>query len=181
MVLEKTLESPLDCKEIQPVHPKGNQSWIFTGRTDAEAEAPVVWPPNVKSWLIRKDPEAEKDWRQEEKGTTEDEMVGWHHRLDGHEFKEALGVGDWQGGLACYSLWGCKELGTTEWLNWTEEKQKILRRGGKNIQKNSKMILMTQIPCWCDHSPSNSESAVSEIYQARILEWIAISFSKTHL
>ena len=86
-MLEKTLESPLDCKEIQPVNPKGNQYWIFTGRTDAEAEAPVLWPPDVKNWLIWKDPEAGKDWRQEEKGMTEDEMVGWHHQRDGREFE----------------------------------------------------------------------------------------------
>ena len=87
VVLEKTLESPLDCKEIQPVHPKGNQSWIFTGRTDAEAEIPILWPPHAKSWLIGKDPDAGKDWRREEKGMTEDEMVRWHYRLDGHEFE----------------------------------------------------------------------------------------------
>ena len=87
VVLEKTLESPLDCKEIQPVHPKGNQSWIFIGRIDAEAETPILWPPDVKNWLIWKDPDAGKDWRWEEKGTTEDEMVGWHHRLSGHEFE----------------------------------------------------------------------------------------------
>ena len=87
VVLEKTLESPLDCKEIQPVHPKGNQPWISTGRTDAEAEAPVLWPPDAKNWLIWKDPDAQKDWRQEKKGTTKDEMVGWHHRLNGHDFE----------------------------------------------------------------------------------------------
>ena len=86
VVLEKTLESPLDCKEIQPVHPKGNQSWVFIARTDAEAETPIIWPPHAKSWLIGKDPDAGRDWRQEEKGTIEDEMVGWHHQLDGHEF-----------------------------------------------------------------------------------------------
>ena len=86
VVLEKTLESPLDGKEIQPVHPKGNQSWVFIGRTDAEAETPILWPPNAKSWLICKDPDAGKDWRHEEKGMTEDEMVGWHHQLNGHEF-----------------------------------------------------------------------------------------------
>ena len=94
VVLEKTLESPLDCKETQPGNPKRNQSWIFIGRTDAEAETPILWPPDVKNWLIWKDPDAGKDWRQEKKETTEDEMVGWHHRLDGHEFEEALGVGD---------------------------------------------------------------------------------------
>ena len=87
VVLEKTLESPLDCKEIQPVNPTGNQSWIFIGRTDAEAETPILWPPDANNWFIGKDPDAEKDWRQEEKGMTEDEMVGWHHRLDGQEFE----------------------------------------------------------------------------------------------
>ena len=116
----KTLGSPLDCKEIKPVNPKWNQSWIFVGRTDVEAETPILWPSDAKSWLIWKDPDAGKDWRQEEKGTTEDEMVGWHHRLDGHEFEQALGVDDGQGGLAYYSPWGCKESDTTEWLNWFE-------------------------------------------------------------
>ena len=120
VVLEKTLESPLDCKEIQPVHPKGNQSWMFIGRTDAEAETPIIRPPDVKNWLIGKDPHAGKDWRQEEKGMTEDEMVGWHHWLNGHEFEKALQVGDGQGSLACCSPWGLKESDTTERLNWTE-------------------------------------------------------------
>ena len=120
MVLEKTLESPLDYKEIQPVNPKGNQSWIFIGRTDAEAEAPILWPPDMKNWLTGKDPDAGKDWRWEEKGTTEDEMVGWHHWFDGHEFKQAPGVGDGQGSLACCSPWGFKESEMTERLNWTE-------------------------------------------------------------
>ena len=121
MVLEKTLESPLDCKEIQPVHPKGDQSWVFIGRTDAKAETPKLWPPDVKSWLILKDPDAGKDWGQEEKGTTEDEMVGWHHWLNGHGFEWAPGAGDGQGGLACCSSWGRKELDTTERLNWTSQ------------------------------------------------------------
>ena len=103
VVLEKTLESPLDCKEIQPGNPKGNQSWIFIGRTDAEAETPVLWPPDVKNWLIGKDPDAEKDWRQEEKGTTEDETVGWRHQLNGHEFEQAPGDGKGQGSLVCCS------------------------------------------------------------------------------
>ena len=120
VMLEKILESPLDCNEIQPVHPKGDQSWMFIGRTDAEAETPILWPPDVKNWLIWKDPDAGKNWRQEEKGTTEDEMVGWHHRLDGHEFEQALGVGDKQGGLACCSPLSCKESDTTVWLNRTE-------------------------------------------------------------
>ena len=116
MVLEKTLESPLDCKEIQPVHPKGNQSWIITGKTDAEAETPILWPPDVKNWLTGKYPDAEKDWRQEEKGMTEDEMVGWHHWLNGHEFEQVPGVGDGQGSLLCCSPWGR----TTEQLKWTD-------------------------------------------------------------
>ena len=120
VVLEKTLESPLDYKEIKPVHPKGNQSWIFIGSTDTEDEALILWPPDTKNWLIRKDPDAGKDWRQEEKGTTEDEMIVWHHWLDGHEFEQSLGVGDGQGSLACCSPWGHKELDLTEWLNWTQ-------------------------------------------------------------
>ena len=110
VVLEKTLENPLDCKEIQPVHPKGDQSWVFIGRSGVEAETPILWLPDAKNWLIGKDPDAEKDWGQEEKGTTEDEMVGWLHQLDGHEFEQALGVGDGQGSLACCSPWGRKEL-----------------------------------------------------------------------
>ena len=120
VVLEKTLENPLECKEIQPVHPKGDQSWIFIGRTDAEVEAPILWPPDVKSWLIGKDPDTGKDWGQEEKGTTEDEMVGWPHQLIGHEFELTLGVGDGQGSLACCSPWGHKESDMTEWLKGTE-------------------------------------------------------------
>ena len=106
VVLEKTLESPLDCKEIKPVHPKGSQSWIFIGRTDGEVEAPVLWPPDAKNWLIGKDPDAGKDWRREEKGMIEDEMVGWHHQLYGHEFEQAPGIGDEQGGMGCFSPWG---------------------------------------------------------------------------
>ena len=120
VVLEKTLQSPLDCKEIQPVHPKGDQSWVFIGRTDVEAETTILWLPDAKSWLIWKDPDAGKDWWQEEKGTTEDEMVGWHHWLYGHGFGWTLGVGDGQGSLACCSPWGHKELNTSEQLNWTE-------------------------------------------------------------
>ena len=103
VMLEKSLESPLDCKEIKPVNPKGNQSWIFIERTDAKAEAPILCPPDAKNWLTRKDPDAVKDWRREEKEMTEDEMVGWHHQRNGHEFEQALGVGDGQGSLACYS------------------------------------------------------------------------------
>ena len=120
VVLEKTLESPLDSKEIQPVNPKGNQPWIFLGRTDAEAEAPIFWPPDVKNWFVGKNPDAGKDWRQEEKGMTEAEMVGWHHWLDGREFEQAPGVGDGQGGLACHSPCGRKESDTADQLHWTE-------------------------------------------------------------
>ena len=119
VVLEKTLESPLSCKEIQPVHPTGDQSRMFTGRTDGEAETPILWPLDAKSWLIWKDPDAGKDWRQEEKGTTEDEMVGWHHWLNGDEFEQAPGVGDGQGGLACCGPRGHEESDTTEQVNWT--------------------------------------------------------------
>ena len=137
VVLEETFESPLDCKEIQPVHPKGDQSWIFTGRTDAEAEAPVLWPPDAKSWLIRKDSDVGKDWKQEEKGTTEDRIVGWHHRLNGHEFEQTLGDGKGQGGLACCSLRGRKESDTTEWLN------------NSNVQITDKncTVVMTEYLC----------------------------------
>ena len=117
-VLEETLESLLDSKEIKPVNPIGNQSWIFIGRTDAEAEAPILWPPDAKSWLFGKDPDAGKDWNQKKKRTTEDEMVGWHHWLYGHEFVQAPGVGDGQGSLACCSPWGPKESDRTEQLNW---------------------------------------------------------------
>ena len=115
VVLEKTLESPLDCKEIKPVNPKGNQSWIFIGRTDGEAEIPILWPTNARNWLIGKYHDAGKDWRQEEKGTTEDEMVGRHHWLHEHKSEQALGVGDGQEGLACCSPWVGKEL------DWTNE------------------------------------------------------------
>ena len=118
VVLEKTFESlPWGCKEIKPVHPKGNQSWIFIGRADVETETPILWPLDGKNWLIWKDPDGGKNWRQAEKGITEDEIVGWHHHLNGHEFEKPLGVGDGQGSLVCYSPWGCKELDTTE-LNW---------------------------------------------------------------
>ena len=131
----KTLESPLDCKEIQSVHPKGNQSWIFIGRTDAEAETPILWPPDEKNWLIGKDPDAGKDSGQEEKGTTEDEMVGRHHQLNGHEFEPALGDSEGPRSLACCSSWGCKESDTTE-----------------RLKKNNKTILLrllwTRIKLW---------------------------------
>ena len=118
VVLEKTLESPLDCKEIQPVHPKADKSWVFIGRTDAEAETPRLWPPDAKSWLTVKDPDVGKDWGWEEKETAEDGMAGWHHQLNGHEFGWTPGVGDGQGGLACHSSRGRKKLDRTEQLNW---------------------------------------------------------------
>ena len=121
VVLEKTLESPLDCKEILPIHSEGDQPWDFFGRNDAKAETPVLQPPHVKSWLIGKDSDAGRDWGQEEKGTTENEIAGWHHWLDGHESEWTPGVGDGQEGLACCNSWDRKELDTTEWLNWTEE------------------------------------------------------------
>ena len=114
----RRLESPLDCKEIQPVHSEGDQPWVFSGRTDAEAETPILWQPHAKSWLIGKDPDAGRDWGQEKKGTTEDEMAGWHHRLDGREFEWTPGVGDGQGGLACCNSWSRKESDTTEQMNW---------------------------------------------------------------
>ena len=120
VVLEKTVESPLDCKEIQLVHPEGDQSWVFIGRTDAEVETPILWPPDAKSWLLWKDPDAGKDWGQKEKGMTENEIVGWHHRLNGHGFGWTLVIGDGQGGLACCGPWGRKESDTTERLNRTE-------------------------------------------------------------
>ena len=153
VVLEKTLDSPMDCKEIQPVHPKGDQSWVFFGRPDVEAETPILWPPDAKSWLIWKDPDAGRDWRQEEKGTTEDEMVGWHHWLNGHGFGWTPGVDDGQGGLACCSSWGHKVSDTTE---WTELKSLQL------------------YPTLCDPSGSS----VHGILQARIPDWVAIPSSR---
>ena len=126
VVLEKTLEILLDCKEIKPVNSKGNQSWMFFGRIDAEAEAPILWPPAAKNRLIWKDSDSGKGWRQEEKGTTEDEMVGWHHQLHGHEFEQVLGVGDGQGSLVCCSPWGPKESVMTEQLNWTDSRLTML-------------------------------------------------------
>ena len=147
VVLEKTLESPLGCKEIQPVHPKGNQSWVFIGRTDAEAETPVLWPPDTKNWLTGKDPDAGKDWGQEEKGTTEDEMVGWHHRLDEHGFGWTLGVGDGQGGLACCGSCSRQESDTTEQLNWTEMKLSDLSETSFSHRINDSYHLR----CFCDN------------------------------
>ena len=162
VVLEKTLESPLDCKKIQPVHSKGDQSWVFFGRNDAKAETPVLRPPHVKSWLIGKDSDAGRDWGQEEKGTTEDEMAGWHHRLDRHESEWTLGVGDGQGGLACCDSWGCKESDTTERLNWTDLNPLLViwpklyrnteRRGINSVRrKNQGMINAKMFKCSMAH------------------------------
>ena len=142
VVLEKTLESPLDCK-IKPVHPKRNQSWIFIGRTDAEAETPILWPPHSKNWFLGKNnSDAGKDWMWEEKGTTEDEMVGWHHRLYGHEFEQALGVGDGQGSLVCCRPWGRKESDTTERLNWVTEERAGLKNN-RSFQEINRRIPTT--------------------------------------
>ena len=142
VVLEKTLESPLDCTEIQPVLPKEDQSWVFIARTNVEAETPKLWPPHAKSWkrLIGKDSDAGRDWGQEEKGTTEDEMAGWHHRLDGHEFGWTPGVGDGQGGLACCNSWGHKESDMTEQLNWIDLKWNI-----GYLKYNSSVVWWTPI------------------------------------
>ena len=133
VVLEKTFESPLDIKD-KPVNPKGNHPWIFIGRTDAEAEAPILWPPDAKSWLVGKDPDVGKDWGQEEKGVTEDEMVGWHHLLNGHEFEQIPGDSEGQGSLVCCSPWGRKQSDMTDWLidnntvvrNWESKMKPIL-------------------------------------------------------
>ena len=163
-VLEKTLESPLDCKEIKQVNPKGNQFWIFIGRTNAEAETPILWPPDFR--LNGKDPDAGKDWRQE-KGTTEDEMVGWHHRLNGHEFEQSLGVGDGQGNLACCRPWGGQESDLTERLNWT------------HLAYESESLVTQSCPTLCDPMDcSLPASSIHGIFQARVLKQIAISFSR---
>ena len=138
VVLEKTLESHLDCKEIQPVHPKGDQSWVFIVRTDFEIETPILWPPDAKCWLIWKDPDVGNDWGQEEKGMTEDEMVGWYHWLNGHGFGWTPGVGDGQGGMACCTSWGHKESDMSEWLNWTE-----LKMTDYKVTRNSRKISYT--------------------------------------
>ena len=195
VVLEKTLESSLDHKEIQSVNPKGNQSWAIIGRTDAKAETLMLWPPHVKSWLIGKDPDTGKDWWQEENGTTEDDMVGWHHRLNGHEFEKTLGVGDGQGGLTCCSPWGCKESETTEWLNLTELGQALLEdQISEEVNNTLNLVIKSFVFFFLTFSRvlcvliaqlcltlcypmdcSSLWSSVHGILQARILEWVAIS------
>ena len=151
VVLEKTLESPLDCKEIQPVHSKGDRSWVFFGRTDAKAETLILWPPHAKSCLIGKDPDAGRGWGQEEKGTTEDEMAAWHHQLHEHEFGWTPGVGDGQGGLACCNSWGRKESDMTERLHWTELMKgkfpweiKNCPRDGEDLSSRPKVVWNTE-------------------------------------
>ena len=148
----RRLLSPLDCKEIQPVNPKGNQSWMFIGRNHAEAEIPILWPPDGNSWLIGKNPDSRQDWRQEEKGMREDEMVGWHHWLDEHEFEQDPGVGDGQGGLVSCSPWGHKESDMTEQLNWTELIFKIYFLTGEEIKKKKSTQKFSQVlkidGCW---------------------------------
>ena len=163
-VLVKTLESPLDCMEIQPVQSKG-QSWVFLGRTDTKAETPILWPPHAKSWLIGKDSDAGRDWGQEEKGMTEDEMAGWHHQLNGHEFGWTPGVGDGQGGLACCDPWCCKQSNMTEQLNWTKLKTCCKPEGNKgdkvspNLAEAQEYVLRVRdIPkkgweYWESHTP----------------------------
>ena len=146
VVLEKTLKSPLDCQEIKPVNPKRNQPWIFIGRTDAKTEAPILWPPDVKSWLIGKNPDAGKDWRLEEKGTTEDEMAGWHHWLNGRESGWTPGVGDGQGGLVCWDSWGRKESDTTEQLIWSDIQKHILSKKGAHWVYNCSLESI-YLPC----------------------------------
>ena len=168
VVLEKTLDSPLDCKEIQSVHSKGDQSWIFIGRTDAEAEAPILWPPDMKSRLIWKDPDAGKDWRQEENGMTEDEMVGWHHWLKGHEFEQALWVGDRQGSLVCCSPWGHKEVDTTERLNWTELIGFLLN--GNYVHSPRWQITWAERHLWKLHFEDDAVGDVSHPLQGAVPE-----------
>ena len=180
VVLEKTPESPLDCKEIQQVHSEGDQSWVFFGGNDAKDEAPVLWPPHAKSWLIGKDSDAGRDWGQEEKGMTEDEMALWHHGLNGREIEWTPGDGDGQGGLACCDSWGHKESDTTEQLNWTELRSLFL-----NIFLRAKHVcvlcaqLLQSCLTFCDPMHySLPGSSVHESLWARILAWVAISFSK---
>ena len=160
VLLENTLESLLDSKEIQPVHPKRNQSWIFIGRTDALAKAPILWPPDVKNWLVEKDPDAGKDWRQEEKGTTEDEMGGWHHWLDGHEFEWAPGVGGGQGSLACCSPWGHKESDMTEQMNWTELKSSVVIKSLPAVQETQVQSLRSVRSPGEGHGRPHSHSSI---------------------
>ena len=147
LVSEKTVESPLDCKEIQPVHSKGNRPWAFFGRTDAEAETPILWLPHVKCWLIGKDSDAGRDWGQQEKGTTEHEMAWWHHRLDGRESQWTPGVGVGQGGLACYDSWGRKESDTTNRLIWSDTSiASEIKRWSWRMKGHCSLVVPSDLP-----------------------------------
>ena len=172
VVLEKTLESPLDSKEIQPAHPKGDQSWLFIGRTDAEAEAPILWLPDGKSWLIWKDPDAGKDWGREEKGMTEDETAGWHHWLDGHEFGWTPGVGDGQGGLACCYSWGHKEQ-----HDWVTEKQQGI------VSLTASLPPGAQAPVCFSHIPLFLHIHMHTLTHTRayIYTWYLLLFIHVHM
>jgi len=172
VVLEKTLESPLDCKEIQPVHPKWDQSWVFFGRTNAKTETPIRWPPHAKSWLIGKDSDAGRDWGQEEKGTTEDEMAGWHHWLDGRESQRTPGVGDGQGGLACCDSWGRKELDTTERLIWSDLIPVLV--DFLIFTKKQEFLICPKHSCAT--ACSYSQVKTSGTWIKEINDWIEISF-----
>ena len=180
LVLEKTHESPLESKEIKPVNLNGNQPWIFIGRTDAEIEVPILWPPDVKNWLIGEDPDAGKDWGWEEKGTTEDEMVGWHHRLTGHEFEQAPGIGDGQESLACCSPWGHKELDMTEWLNWTDAVNswlngKVPHAGEDWGQKEEKGMTEDEMVGWHHRLNGHESEQAPELVMDREA-WLAAAY-----
>ena len=178
VVLEKTLESPLDCKKVQPVHPKGDQSWVFFGRNDAKSETPVLWPPNVKSWLIGKGPDAGRDSGQEEKGMMEDEMAGCHHWLGGHEFEWTPGVGDGQGGLVCCSSWGHKELETTEWLNWTDHPQEMSWHNKQDVKLLNRYPPIDKYSTQrkSAHAPRKSSQAVYVLWKHRIWELLIFGY-----
>ena len=167
-----TLENSLDCK-IKAVSHKGNQQWIFIGKTAAEAEAPILWPPNVKNWLIRKDPDAGKDWKQEDKGTTDDEIVGWHHRLHGHRFGWTLGVGDGQGGMACCGSWNHKESDTTEQLKWTELNWWILNVTFKMLSTHRLIYgrLMGFIKCLKNMVLTSHDTSIFSFIMLRKMLW----------
>ena len=168
VVLGKTLESSLDCKELKPVNSKGNKPWIFIGRTDAEAEAPILWPPDGKTWLIGKDLHARKESRQEEKGMTEDEMSGWHHWLNGHEFEQVPEDGEGQGSLMCCSPWGCKESDITEQLNTN----KIIETHHLLGKKDKNMNIGSEILCLAFLFFSSRDCLVSQQQQLRWVDWL---------
>ena len=183
-VLKKTLENPLNSKKIKPVNPKGNKTWIFPGRTEAEVEAPIFWPHDAKSQLTGKNPDVGKDCGQEEKGTREDEIVGWHHQLNGHEFGQTQGDSEGQGSLACCSPWGCKELDMTEGLNnnnnihGSKKKKEWKRMSIVYVNYAAAAKSLQSCPTLCNPTDGSSPgSPVPGILQARILQWVAIAFS----